>query len=240
MIFVPVMLWWKQERNVYTIMLELIIDITNLKPRCLIWRIINETQFFKQPVGHLIVDLYVAVHWIALSTYFFDHWTNQDFGIAFPSVLRQSVQQPHGTVIVHQNPGHWLALLVCDAARREVLDQVIDVAVACRVPAELPCVVYQVSMGWTKRWYLHFILAEREEYTAKNCVWPIFLSKYNDSQLETRTVNVYCIYALIFWPYLSIFDVGRWVLSGKCMRCTNTFSWMLTLFLEHTSFNMGL
>lgn len=171
------MLWWKQERNVYIIMLELFIGTTNLKPRCIIRRNINETQFFKQPVGHLIVNLYVAVHWIAFSTDFCDHWTNQDFGIAFSPVLRQSVEQPHGTVIIHQNPGHWLAILVYDAARREVVDQVVDGAVACRVPAKLPGVVYQVNMRWTKRWYLHFILAEREEYTAKNWVYQHFFQE---------------------------------------------------------------
>lgn len=171
MILFLVMLRWKQEGTLHITVCKSIIGTTNFKPSRLIWGIMNKTQFFKQPIGHLIFNLYVAVHWVALSTDLFHHWTNQDFGIAFPSMLRQSVQQPHGTVIVHQNPSHWLAMLVCDAAWREVLDEVINGAVPSRVPAELPGVVYQVDMGWIKRWYLQFLLAEREEYNPN--IWLI-------------------------------------------------------------------
>lgn len=125
--------------------------LTDRKPSCPIGGVINETQVFKEPVGHFIVLLYVAVDRVALSTDMFHHRTDQNFSIAFPSVLWQSVQQPDGTVIIHQNPGHQLAMLVCEAARREVPDEVVNVAVTSLVPSKFPGAVYHVNVGCVKR-----------------------------------------------------------------------------------------
>lgn len=48
---------------------------------------LSEAQAFKEPVGDHIPLLYEAVDWIALSVESLGHGADQDFGVAFPSVL---------------------------------------------------------------------------------------------------------------------------------------------------------
>ena len=54
------------------------------------------------------------------------HGADQDFRISFPPVLWKSVQHAHGTVIIHQDPGHRLTLSVGDAACRKVANVVFN------------------------------------------------------------------------------------------------------------------
>lgn len=125
-----------------------------LNPCCPVWGILNETQTFKEPLGDHVVILYVSVHWVALSIESLGHGTDNCFGIAFPPVLWQSVQHPYGTVIIHQNPGHWLTLVVSDTTWWEVADEVFNSVVAFLVSSKFPSSIHQVNMGKVKRWDL--------------------------------------------------------------------------------------
>lgn len=118
-----------------------------MKPSCPVWMIFNKSHTFKESMGNHIVLLYEAVDWEALSTETFGHGADQHFSVAFPSVLWESVEQPHGTVIIQQNPGHRLPLLISDAAWWEVADQELNVVVTFLVPSKLPGVIHQVNMG---------------------------------------------------------------------------------------------
>lgn len=138
-----------------------------LKPCCPVWRILNEAQVFKKSVGDCVVLLYVAVHWVALSMQELSNSANQHFSVAFPSVLWQCVQHAQGTVIIHQNPGYRLTLVISDAAWRKITDEVFNVAVTLLIPSKLPGFIHQVNMGKVKRWNPWFNLTVKMKIKIK-------------------------------------------------------------------------
>lgn len=102
-------------------------------------------------MGERVFLLYETEDWKTFSAESPDHGADQHFGVTFPSVLRHSVQKPHGAVVIQQDPGHGLAALVTDATRREVGDEVFNVVVAFLVPPELPGFIHQVDVGNIQR-----------------------------------------------------------------------------------------
>lgn len=113
--------------------------------------ILSEAQFCKEPVGDLVVLLYEAEHWATLSVEFLGHGADHDFGVAFPSVLWQSVQHPHGTCGVGQDPGHGLRFCIQRAAGREVCEHVPDHPDGPVVLRKLPGLIHQADVRFIQR-----------------------------------------------------------------------------------------
>ena len=59
--------------------------------------VFSKAHALKELIGDLVLLLYKTEHWAALSLQSLSHAADQDFSIALPSVLWQSVQHSHGT-----------------------------------------------------------------------------------------------------------------------------------------------
>lgn len=186
-----------------------------LKPYCPVWGILDKAQVFIEPLGDHIVVLYETVHWVALSIESFGHGTDNHFGIAFPSVLWQSVQKPHGTVIIHQNPGHRLTLVVSDTTWWEVADEVLNAAGTFLISSKFPVFIHQVNMGKVKRWDPWFKLTvEKKTNNKLSSQCRIIINSF--PLMQIWVIYIYTVYIL----YLAAAGVSKWLLSGKCIRCT--------------------
>ena len=122
-----------------------------LKPCCPVTSVLNETHLFKKVIGRIVALLYEAVNRVAFSVEFLGHVADQNFGVAFPSVFWQGMQNAQGAVIVHKYPGHRLTLHVCDATGWEVADKLFNIPVSLLIPSELPSFIDQVGVGDTER-----------------------------------------------------------------------------------------
>lgn len=193
------LLWWRQIVSKSKV---------ELKPCCPICGILGKAQVFKELVGYHVLLLYKAVDWEAFGMESLSHGANQHLGIAFPSMLWQRVQHPHGTVIIHQNPGQRLTLIIIDAAGREVADKVLNGLVTLCVAAKFPGFIHQIDMREVERW---------------NPWLKLTVGTENKQSLvsEEKTIRLFCLlWIQAKWDempcrYLSTAGVSRWLLSGK-------------------------
>ena len=176
-----------------------------LEPCCPVWWIINEAHVFKELVGDYILLLYEAVHRVAFSSEPLGHGVDEHLGIAFPSVLWKSVQDPQCTVVIEQKPGQWLPLFVGNATRWEVDNEVFNDVVSLFPLSKFPSFIHQVSMGeveWGNPWFK--LTVERKIRTVSIVTSMISFS------LKWKSVKYSHISHFInIWLYLTTAGVAR-------------------------------
>jgi len=99
---------------------------TESKPGFSLRGILSEAHVLKELIGDAVLLLYETEHRVALSLESLGQAADKDHGIAFSSVLWQSIQHSHGTRCIGQDPGHRLSIGTQHAAGREVCNHVAD------------------------------------------------------------------------------------------------------------------
>ena len=127
------------------------LKLIDWKPCCPVWGILSEAHVFKEFVGDNVLLLYEAVHWGSLSVESLGHGTDQDFSVAFPSVLWQSVQHPHGTGHICQDPGHGLCVCIQHTAGGVACKHVPDHPDGLIALCKLPRLIHNANVWFIQR-----------------------------------------------------------------------------------------
>lgn len=122
-----------------------------LEPQSPVRWILSEAQTFEKLQRELVLLLDVAEDRVALRMDSPAHGADQLRGVTFAPVLGPCVQQTQSAVIVQEQPGQRLTLLITEAARREVADHVPDVPQALLVTSKLPALVHHVGVVQAER-----------------------------------------------------------------------------------------